>query len=324
MMQCSTYHNDVIKWKHFPRYWPFVRGVHRSPVNSPHKGQWCGVLMFSLVCNWINGWLNNREAGDLRHCRAHYDVTVMIRSCVALFEMKQYGLICVYFSTKCFYFVDYLTLESEITVPESRQFEINWSNQTYTTVRLTSPDCFRVGVGVQAQLVCWRCHSRRMENGGSNEFTTNIFQCRPVSLNIDPWEIWMRPSDAIRLHKSWSTLAQVMTCCLTAPGHCLNQYWLITSEIHCQSPEIDLTRFKKQIAWKLLIWKHFIHCQLLGVSCEYVDGCKTVVTTWASYQIRKIAGCACAGNAGNVFPATDFKGNRGLAIPACITACRDR
>ena len=30
---------------------------------------------------------------------------------------------------------------------------------------------------------------------------------------------------------------------------------------------------------------------------------------WASYQIRKIAVCTCAGNAGNVFPATDFKGN---------------
>ena len=31
-------HGDVIKWKHFPRYWPFVRGNHRPPVNSPHKG----------------------------------------------------------------------------------------------------------------------------------------------------------------------------------------------------------------------------------------------------------------------------------------------
>ena len=29
-------HDDVIKWKHFPRYLPFVRGIHRSPVNSPH------------------------------------------------------------------------------------------------------------------------------------------------------------------------------------------------------------------------------------------------------------------------------------------------
>ena len=32
-------HDDVIKWKHFPRYWPFGRGIHRSPVNSPHRDQ---------------------------------------------------------------------------------------------------------------------------------------------------------------------------------------------------------------------------------------------------------------------------------------------
>ena len=51
----NWFHDDVIKWKHFPRYWPFVRGIHRSPVNSPHKGQWRGVLIFSLICAWING-----------------------------------------------------------------------------------------------------------------------------------------------------------------------------------------------------------------------------------------------------------------------------
>ena len=42
-------HDDVIKWKHFPRYWPFVREIHWSPVNSPHKGQWRGALLFSLI-----------------------------------------------------------------------------------------------------------------------------------------------------------------------------------------------------------------------------------------------------------------------------------
>ena len=73
-------HDDVIKWKHFPRNWPFVRGIHRSPVNSPHKGQWRVALIFSLICVWINDWVNNREAGDLRRYRAHYDVTVMIFS----------------------------------------------------------------------------------------------------------------------------------------------------------------------------------------------------------------------------------------------------
>ena len=45
--------------------------------NSPHKGQWRGALMFSLICVWINGWVNNRETGDLRRHRGHYDVNVM-------------------------------------------------------------------------------------------------------------------------------------------------------------------------------------------------------------------------------------------------------
>ena len=45
--------------------------------NSPHKGQWRGALMFSLIYAWINDWVNNREAGDLRRQRDHYDVIVM-------------------------------------------------------------------------------------------------------------------------------------------------------------------------------------------------------------------------------------------------------
>ena len=73
----GSWHDDVIKWKHFPRYWPFVRGIHRPPVNSPHKGQRRRALMFSLICARINGWVNNRKAGDLRRNHAHYDVSVM-------------------------------------------------------------------------------------------------------------------------------------------------------------------------------------------------------------------------------------------------------
>ena len=77
-MNIPKLHDDVNKWKHFPRYWPFVRGIYRWPVNSPHKGQRHGALMFSLIYGWINAWVNNREAGDLRHHRAHYDVIVML------------------------------------------------------------------------------------------------------------------------------------------------------------------------------------------------------------------------------------------------------
>ena len=70
-------HGDVIKWKHLPRYWPFVPGIHWSLVNFPHKGQWWRVLMFSLICAWTNGWADHRYAGDLRRHRAFYDITVM-------------------------------------------------------------------------------------------------------------------------------------------------------------------------------------------------------------------------------------------------------
>ena len=90
-------HDDVMKWKHFPRYWLFVRGIHRSPVNSPHKGQWRWALMFSMICAWINGWVNIREAGDLRRHRAEqYDVIVMGRiidktSCCSIWSGEYSG-----------------------------------------------------------------------------------------------------------------------------------------------------------------------------------------------------------------------------------------
>ena len=68
----------------FSRYWHFVRGIHRSQVNSTHKGQWRGALMFFFICAWIKDWVNNHETGDLRHHRAHYEVIVM--------ELKSYEL----------------------------------------------------------------------------------------------------------------------------------------------------------------------------------------------------------------------------------------
>ena len=74
----GSYHMMTSSMETFPRYWPFVWGIHRLPVNSPHKGQWRGALMFSLICGWIKSWENNREAGDLIRHRAHYDVIVIL------------------------------------------------------------------------------------------------------------------------------------------------------------------------------------------------------------------------------------------------------
>ena len=72
----SSPHYDVIKWKHFPRYWSFERGIHRSPVNFPHKCQWRVTLVFSLICalnkrlsKQSRGWWFETPSRSLwRHC----------------------------------------------------------------------------------------------------------------------------------------------------------------------------------------------------------------------------------------------------------------
>ena len=71
-------------WRHqmetFSALLALCAGNSPVPVNSPHKGQWRGALMFSLIYAWINDWVNNRQAGDLRRYCCHYDVNVMIKS----------------------------------------------------------------------------------------------------------------------------------------------------------------------------------------------------------------------------------------------------
>ena len=77
MLDVLHQHDDVIKWKHFPRYWPFVRGIHRHRWIPLTKDSDAELWYFSLICSWINGRVNNLDAGDLRRHRVHYDVTVM-------------------------------------------------------------------------------------------------------------------------------------------------------------------------------------------------------------------------------------------------------
>ena len=62
----NTLHDDFIKRNHFPRYWHFVQGI----------------------CYWRNGWVNDREAGDLKCHRAHYDVTIMKTFCADLENIR--------------------------------------------------------------------------------------------------------------------------------------------------------------------------------------------------------------------------------------------
>ena len=81
-------HDDVIKWKYFPRYWPFVRGFAGHRWIPRIKGQWRRTLIFSLTRAWTNGWENNGEAGDLRLHRGHYDVIVMSAAASATMGSK--------------------------------------------------------------------------------------------------------------------------------------------------------------------------------------------------------------------------------------------
>ena len=85
----EEYLNVVLWWRHqmetFSALLALWAGIYRSPVNSPHKDQWRGALMFSLIWARIVGWVNNREPGDLRRHSAPYDVTVTI--CVLWSQM---------------------------------------------------------------------------------------------------------------------------------------------------------------------------------------------------------------------------------------------
>ena len=93
----STNHDDVIKCKHFPRYWPFVWGIHLSPVISPHKGQWRGALMFSLICalnkrmrkqSW--GWWFETPSRSLwRYCNVETNTVALTQlSCLVLWKLN--------------------------------------------------------------------------------------------------------------------------------------------------------------------------------------------------------------------------------------------
>ena len=70
------YENRFLPWWRHPMK-TFSALLTICAMNSPHKGQWRGALMFSFISGWISGWVNNREAGDLECHRAHYDVIVM-------------------------------------------------------------------------------------------------------------------------------------------------------------------------------------------------------------------------------------------------------
>ena len=110
-------YDDVIKWKHFPRYWPSVRGIHRSPVNSPHKGQWHGALMFSLICFWINGWWKGLLHIFTVHCNS--DLITKVQRWWIVYEEHGYAMSITYIMYMKLFGVINNISHSEVWSPES-------------------------------------------------------------------------------------------------------------------------------------------------------------------------------------------------------------
>ena len=135
--------------------------MHLSWVNSPHKGQWRGALMFSLIFAWTNSWLNNRDAGDLRRHRAHYDVTVILCTWVrdniswwfpALYRMVNHpGLVHIPFNGNIF-----LVLNFRLDIHISFRFD-DYDMFLCTVCDELSYHCFYLYTAplIFLQNVCW-------------------------------------------------------------------------------------------------------------------------------------------------------------------------
>ena len=95
-------HDDDLKWKYFPRYWSFEQGIHRSPVNSPHKGQRRRALMFSFICAWINVWFETPSNSLWRHRNGNTIPQIckqnnfLLPHCVQMHIFNRFGLTCIW------------------------------------------------------------------------------------------------------------------------------------------------------------------------------------------------------------------------------------
>ena len=128
-------------WRHqmetFSALLALCAGNSPVPVNSPHKGQWRGALMFSLICARINDWVNNREAGDLRRHRGHCDVNVMFR-----WYFKSYDIL----ETIPIYSLRFTTKHVLIGVWDRLGWKISFTIIFYIVMNQPTSDHLAVGI----------------------------------------------------------------------------------------------------------------------------------------------------------------------------------
>ena len=119
-------------WRHqmetFSALLAICAGNSPVPGEFPHKGQWGGALMFSLICVWTNGWVNNRKAGDLRRYRIHYDVIVMYYTIYRLFFSKGVSA----------YWKKYIVMQSPVALlPTTYRISVQWHLQNGSFAQTT-------------------------------------------------------------------------------------------------------------------------------------------------------------------------------------------
>ena len=230
----------------FPRYWPFVPEYHRSPVNSPHIGQWHGALMFSLICAWINSSVNNREAGDLRCHRAHYDVILMhVVIVLASKHQSSEASVCVFHYLELYAYLkarDFFLLHISITF----HFQFTLLNrgmairfQLHTT---KGPADIQVDQLIIIIVRTWKIHE--------------LYRRKPgFSLNACLVRFWMKSIINDRVYLTYEMLDQYWTR-RDRMTHCLNNLGHQHSKFGCTDFDCVLT---------------------MSTCCKFVNG---IVTIW--------------------------------------------
>ena len=148
-------HGDVIKWKHFPCYWPFVRRIHQSPVNSTHKGQWCGALMFCSTCalnKQLWGWWFETPSRSLWHCNVY--IIVLSRYNEVAFNTAIFFL---YYFVLCLIFLhySYVNFVPRICLQGALSYEVFFLWFAYSYVRIPKDQHFMGVVPVHTLLYLW-------------------------------------------------------------------------------------------------------------------------------------------------------------------------
>ena len=138
----SVYRTALSWWRHqmetFSALLALCAGNSPVPVNSPHKGQWRGAWMFSLISACINAWVNNREAGDLRRHRGHYDAIVMVSHCFAL--SKQWPIVLTYLRLDKMSAISQMTYSNAFSWMKMYEFRLSFHWSLFPMFELTRGD----------------------------------------------------------------------------------------------------------------------------------------------------------------------------------------